>query len=370
MGHAKQSRVAIIGAGIFGVSCALELAKENDVVVFEQQADIMSVGTKGNQYRHHYGFHYPRSKETVVQCKAAESDFRGLWREAIIEGIPAFYAVAKNGSKVTAPEFLDFCDQMNLVYKQAYPEKKLLNRDSVSLCIETTEPVYDSEKMRKMGYDMIAQKSTIDLRLASAIVGGSVDQTSGKKRLQVRSNKNDTFEEFDFVVNATYANHNLFRGWFGFPTIDLEFRLKELPIIRLPKMSPAAVTIMDGPFVTIVPVGHSGLYTLGDVPRSIIEVSHSWGGIPWTAKYMNAISSRFSEMKIADEYFIPIIAEAEYVRSMFSVLPVLPDRLETDERLTAVTYHGSGCWSVLEGKIVTCVTAAKQIVRELALEHP
>ena len=66
-----------------------------------------------------------------------------------------------------------------------------------------------------------------------------------------------------------------------------------------------------------------------------------------------------------DIAFMPIVEKAKYVKSIFSVLPIQPHAHDTDARLTIVTNHGEGCWSVFEGKIITCVSAAKEIARNL-----
>lgn len=365
MANNFKKKVAIIGGGIFGVSCAMELASDFEVVVFEQADDVMNKGTFANQYRHHYGFHYPRSKETVKQCVDAQASFRSRWQEAIIEDIPSYYAVAKEGSKVTGNEFLKFCDEMGLKYEEKYPDSEFLNHDAVELCILSNEPVYDIYKLKSLAKENLNKNKFTTLKLSSQVIGGKYDESTGKKVLTILSAGNTYEEEFDFVVNATYANQNLFKNWLGFPAIEIEFRLKEVPIIKLPTNVCEAVTVMDGPFVTIVPIGHSGLYTFGDVPRSILETKFSTGGVPWTQEYINSLPTRFEEMKQVNPYYIPIIAKAEYVKSMYAVLPILPKSDDTDKRLTMITNHGRGCWSVFEGKIVTAVQAAREVVNNI-----
>lgn len=357
----SKQKAAIIGAGIFGVSCALELADEFEVHIFEQEDDIMNKGTFANQYRHHYGFHYPRSKETVQQCLDAESSFRSRWSDAIIEDIPSYYAIAKEGSKVTADKFLHFCNEMGLKYEMKYPDSDFLNKEMVDLCILTKEPIYDIYKLKKISKSLLSSNDSTKLHLSSKVIGAKIDDSTGKKILTILNSGVERQESFDYVVNATYANQNLFKHWLGFPELEIEFRLKEVPVIKLPTDILEAVTIMDGPFVTIVPIGHSGYYTFGDVGRSIRETKLSTGGIPWTQQYIDSLPTLFEEMKMANTYYIPIIKEAEYIKSMYAVLPTLPSAEKTDARVTTVTEHGSGCWSVFEGKIVTSVATAREV---------
>ena len=57
-------KIAIIGAGIFGITAAIKLSKFKDfnVDVFEKCNSIFQGATYANHNRHHYGFHYPRSQ--------------------------------------------------------------------------------------------------------------------------------------------------------------------------------------------------------------------------------------------------------------------------------------------------------------------
>lgn len=357
----RRPRIAIVGAGIFGISCALELSKFGDVFLFEQRDDIMTGGTYGNQYRHHFGYHYPRSPETVRQCQAAESDFQSVWEEAIKKDFPAYYAIAKSNSKVSAEQFLEFCCQLSLPAEVAYPSEEFLNREAVVTCIKTSEPAYDYESLKMLAREKITANPAIALKVGHRVVKGEIDQKTKEKTFFIETDAGAYAESFDLAVNAMYGNHNLFCQWFNFPVDDLEFRLKEIVVIRLPTTERLAITVVDGPFVTIVPLRESGLFTLGDVPRSIHGTRVSSGGIPWSVKEISSLVSHFPEMKANNPFFIPLIAQAEYVRSIYTVLPVRTDSHATDARLTSVTSHGFGCWSVFEGKIVTCVSSAKKI---------
>ena len=53
-------RIAIIGAGFFGLSLGLFLSKKNSVDVFEKENTILKGASAGNQFRFHLGYHYPR----------------------------------------------------------------------------------------------------------------------------------------------------------------------------------------------------------------------------------------------------------------------------------------------------------------------
>lgn len=361
----NRPRVAIVGGGIFGVSCALELGAFCEVTLYERRNDIMGEGTHGNQYRHHYGYHYPRSPETVFQCKAAEEDFAAVWGHSLVRDFPAYYAVAKDGSRVSPDEFLLFCDRNGLPYTIEYPPEEFLNRNAVGVCIRTAEPVYSYDALKKSGKQRLASQPDIAVKLGHRVAAGRIDHGTGQKIFTLATQEGTYEESFDYAVNAMYASHNSFCRWFGFPAPTLEFRLKEIVVVKLPIEELIAVTVMDGPFATLVPTPAPGIFTFGDVGRSIHDVRFGSGELPWTAEEVRGFRTRFPDMQAHAPELMPLMARAEYVRSMFSVLPIMPNSGVTDARLTAVTSHGSGCWSVFEGKIVTCVRAAKKIAEEI-----
>lgn len=364
----NRPKVAIIGAGIFGISCALELGATCHVTVYEQNSEIMRGGTYGNQYRHHYGYHYPRSPETVRQCQVAEKDFVGVWGMAIISDFPAYYAIASEGSKTTTEQFFTFCEALKLSYEISYPSEDFLDQRHVETCVKTKEPVYDYSRLRKLAKDKILSNPLVQIKLGNTVVGCELSETNNTKHLSVKAMGELYRESFDYVINATYANYNVFCNWLGFAALPLEFRLKELVVVALPRPEFLAVTVMDGPFVTLVPMVERGRYTLGDVVRSIHDIKNYTACPPWSKDDINGRVSRFPEMKESNPFFIPIIKDAEYIQSIFSILPIRPNSDATDKRITSVTNHGRGCWSVFEGKIITCVSAAKKIKEELMKE--
>ena len=65
-----MSKVAVIGAGAFGVTIAIELAnKGHSILLFEKDGEILMGATAKSQNRLHLGLHYPRDLETAIQSK-------------------------------------------------------------------------------------------------------------------------------------------------------------------------------------------------------------------------------------------------------------------------------------------------------------
>ena len=62
-------KIAIVGAGFFGTTSAIILAKKHKVHLYEKENDILLGASKKNQLRFHLGYHYPRSIKTVDEIK-------------------------------------------------------------------------------------------------------------------------------------------------------------------------------------------------------------------------------------------------------------------------------------------------------------
>ena len=70
--------IAIIGSGFFGASCAIKLAKKHKVDIFEKKKYILCGASRANQFRFHLGYHYPRSKKTMLEIKKNFGLFKKL----------------------------------------------------------------------------------------------------------------------------------------------------------------------------------------------------------------------------------------------------------------------------------------------------
>lgn len=356
-----KPKVVIIGGGIFGVSIARELAGFSEVTLFERDKDIFGGATWGNQQRHHYGYHYHQSDETAEQCKMAKKDFEAVWGEGLLEEFPNYYGISKTGSKLNPEAFKAFCRKHSLPYKEEWPSRDVVNRGEIAACFKTLEPVYDYERLKSAAKSEL-RSCGIDLRVDQEVKKGDI---ADEQKIFTISKAGKIYtEEFDYAINATYADINVFCNWFKFPHQEIEFRLKELLLVRLPGISPWGLTVMDN-FISLLPTGRQGVYTLGDVVNSRHAQTSSAGGIPWSKQELSQFASNKQILIDEGSRFSPVLRKAEFLESLWTVLPVKAGSGHIDDRLTEVVDHGQGCWSVFGGKIITCVTAAKQLAATL-----
>ena len=108
--------IAVVGAGIFGSTAAIKLARAgHHVRLYEMLDDVLLSASGINQYRLHRGYHYPRSGETVKAILQAEKSFKSEYGSAVFgDGDPHVYAIASKESLTSARDYIKFCDTHEL----------------------------------------------------------------------------------------------------------------------------------------------------------------------------------------------------------------------------------------------------------------
>jgi predicted dehydrogenase len=352
----SRPRVAVIGGGIFGATCAIELGRFCDVTLFERHAELMTEASYLNQWRHHSGFHYPRSPLTVQEVKEARDEFMERYGGAVISDFPSYYCTSAYAREITAERYLAICSANGLNFERVPPPANVLAEGTVSLCLKTDEGVLDFDRLKKVIEGELAACPRVRLRRSTEVVGGDFDR-EGSKRLAFRDANGLREETFDFVVNATYANRNLLPGWFGFRVRPLRFDLLEMLVLELdlPRVS---VTVLDGPFTSLLSMGRGNRFMLSHIHQSVLKSAVTTDGAP--PAWGTFGSNRAGLVRHASRY-IPAVARAPVVESRYGVRAVHAHSEDFDGRPTVVTDHGFGCWSVLGGKIITCVRNAREI---------
>ena len=340
-------KIAVVGGGIFGCTIAWKLAKNGyNVTLLEKNNDIITQASNINQYRLHKGYHYPRSTETALQSQLGEKSFLKEYSDSIVNGdIEHYYCIAKKDSLVSADQYKDFLNNINL----SYEEKKLdfICKNVVDLTVKVNEYLFDPNKLKQICWEKL-EKYNVDVIL----------------------NQNE-FESksFDYVINATYSNLNKF-----LPTKlqkDYQFELCEKPVIKLPKQyKNKSVVIMDGPFMCIDPLGDSGLHVMGNVVHAIHNTNV--GKFPeYDEKFDKLLNKGIVEnpsitnidkfIESAKTFFVDI-DKAKHIGSMFTFRTVLPNRDNDDARPTLVENVTDKIFNVFSGKIGTCVSSAEKLM--------
>lgn len=361
-----MKKIAIIGAGIFGSTTALELEKTGkfDISLFERHSRVLDEATSKNLLRAHFGYHYPRSGDTAQECIKSDMSFKKDFAGCISGNFPSYYAVAKEGSKTTPENFLKFCDENKMPYEISWPSEEWLDRSKISLCIKTNEPVYDPDKLREIVTNRL-NSTSIKLLLNNRIVGGGVQ--GGKKRLMIKSSKGLNEGEFDIVVGAVYSHLNEFSKWFNFPTKDVRYQLFEILEINLPTAERLGIIVVDGNYSAFLPNGFKNNFRLANAGESVIKkIVSDYLDID-KLEEENKISVKDDILNRA-KYFYPIMERAEIVKSIYLTQLVKAHVENTDERPSEIIFYGNGIYSIFAGKVVTCLETAKEIAEMIEKE--
>lgn len=340
-------KVAVVGAGIFGITSALKLDKAgHEVHLFEKKDNILMEASLGNQFRLHRGYHYPRSDDTVRDLLESVPDFEEFYGSAIIRSFDHFYCIAKENSLVSASEYLDFCERNSLEYD--VEETDFTKNENIQLSIRAEEGIISYYELQRVCKEKLA--------------------VSGIKFYFMEEFTNSCLDDFDVCVNCTYSNLNDLSG----KKRNYQFELCEKICVQLPnRMRNVSIVIMDGPFMCADPFMNNW-HLLGNVVHAIH--SRNVGTAPHIpGKYKPYMGQGFVDVKDISNFdkfiesgkeFIPDLEKAEYIGSKFVVRAVLPNVDDTDERPTIVSKNGKVI-DVFSGKIDTCVSAANKVVRLL-----
>ncbi|MFH1311217.1 MAG: FAD-dependent oxidoreductase [Nanoarchaeota archaeon] len=352
----ENTKIAVIGGGIFGSSIALELSKNFRVTLYERSGELLSGASTNNHLRHHGGYHYPRSKGTAIECLKSRESFEREYGACIIRPFNHYHAIAKEDSKTTPGNYLKFCEELGLPYEIINIDDNLINKEKVSMIVKVAEYAYDPKKMLEIIKEKL-KSSSVKVKLNNKIIGGEIK--NNKKILKIESPLGNLEEEFDFVINATYHNFNNFNKWFGLPRKDTLYELVEMIEIELPIKEKLGLSIFDGQFSTIMPRAEEGRFTLVHIRESVISDFVSDNLDP-EVMLSNIKSNQENILKAAIADF-PILKEARIIRPIYVIRAIKANIEDTDERPSEITNYGKGLITVFSGKVVTCVDIAQRV---------
>ena len=341
-------KIAVIGAGIFGITTAIKLARQHDVSIFERNSDILKGASDVNQCRIHRGYHYPRSPKTTLQVLNSEVEFLEEFSDAVINGTENYYCISKSDSYITSDDYINFCKKHNLEFSKINLD--IVDTNSVDLCIKVKEKLFDYEKLKKNCWQKL--------------------NASGVKVLLNTKADKEVFEKFDFVVIATYADINSLLNNYKEKQHNYQFEICEKIFLELPQeFHNKSIVIMDGPFLSIDPVGTKNYFIIGDVVNTVH--SRNVGKFPKIdEKFLPLLDKGliknppFTKLNLfldSGSRFFPKFNEAKYVGSSFSIKTVLPEANSTDDRPTLVERIDENIITIFSGKISTCMDAANQV---------
>lgn len=357
----------IIGAGLYGLYAALFCAKQGErVFVVEKDPAPFMRATYINQARVHMGYHYPRSLSTAVKSAGYYNRFHEDYGFCIHDRFEQIYATSSQFSWTNAGEFVKFCKDADIFCEEVKPSR-YFKEGFCDGAFLTREDTYDAMILRDYFVEELG-------RFENATISYNMELRAIEKRkdhFEITLGNGDKIQS-GFVLNATYASVNQIQNMIGFEPFKIKYELCEIILCDVSKeLKDIGITVMDGPFFSIMPFGKTGLHSLTSVTFTPHDVSYDetpqfkcqdkCDGYCSHARlgncnecvakpasawpYMSSLAKKYMK----DEYGFT------YQKSLFSMKPILKTTEIDDSRPTVIkTFSNEPTFiSVLSGKINT-----------------
>lgn len=263
----------IIGGGIFGAYAALYLAKRgHQVCIIEKEAALLQKASIVNQARLHSGYHYPRSVATARMSDDNKLRFTAEHKPFINFTFEKYYAIDRFGSFTDGQQFERFCNYINIKCDRIY-EHPLFNFNRIDALYATTEYSFDPILIAKYYKKKLEEEKNITILLSTRVLSAEAIGQNWNVEVQSLTSYSRLLTSAQ-VINATYSGSNAINRLFGVPDIQLMHEISEIAFITSLQVKNMGLTVMDGPFGSIMPYGLSGLLSLSSVAYTHHKVSY------------------------------------------------------------------------------------------------
>lgn len=354
----------IIGGGFFGCSVALELKKYlKSVLIIEKETDLLQRASYINQARVHNGYHYPRSILTAFRSRINLPHFVNDYQECIVSNFENYYAVGQKFSKVNANQFKIFCQRIGASLEIAPKTiKKEFNSSLIEEVFLVKEYVFDAIKLKEQVKDKLANQQ-ININYNSEVIKLQTNLNNSEEidiiYQEKLAEKNINLQTISakYVFNCTYSAINKILQYSHLTTIPLKHELTEMALIKVPEtLKNCAITVMCGPFFSIMPFPSLGLHTLSHVrytPHFYWQDTENYLKIMDINELKTVVKSNYIYMIKDAQRYLSILKNCSYVDSLWEIKTVLPQSEIDDSRPILFQRHQKlpNLISILGGKI-------------------
>ncbi|NBJ92732.1 FAD-dependent oxidoreductase [Parablautia muri] len=374
----------IIGAGLYGLYGARFCAQRGQhVLVLEYDKEPFGRATYINQARVHMGYHYPRSLTTAVKSAGYFRRFVEDFGFCIHDAFEQIYATSDKFSWTSAKQFQEFCKAADIKCEEA-AASKYFKPGMCDGAFLTEEYTYDAKVLQHFFENELNENTNVEIEYGVRIK--RLVKLEKSFRVEVEDGK--CFEA-PYVLNATYASVNqvidrvegVEKEFFG-----IKYELCEIILCKpSDALKKIGITVMDGPFFSIMPFGQTGLHSLTAVtftphvtsyepkPKFSCQKGMEQGKNKCTPDELGNCSecphkpdSAWPYMShLADKYMKPEYGYS-YMQSLYSMKPILKSSEVDDSRPTAIRVMSREpvFVSVLSGKINTVYDLDEYLVME------
>lgn len=264
----------IIGGGIFGCYAAHYLSgKGYRIALIEKEKDLFKKASIVNQARLHGGYHYPRSVATARMSDDNKARFTAEHAAYINQSFEKYYAIDKYGSMTDAAQFERFCKYIQIKCERQHGHP-LFNYDRIEALYLTKEFSFDPILIAAHYKGLMSAAKSIDVFLYHQITEGVKDGQQWQVQVKALESGKQQNLISPAVINATYAGSNAVNRQFGMKDIQLMHEISEMAFVTSPQIGHIGLTVMDGPFGSLMPYGKSGLLSLSSVAYTHHKVSY------------------------------------------------------------------------------------------------
>ena len=322
----------IFGAGIYGLYSALTCARQGQrILVLERDSNAFMRATYINQARVHMGYHYPRSKMTALKSAHYFQRFCEDYGFCIKHDFKQIYATSAALSWTNATAFQKFCEDSNIPCERIN-ENEYFRTGLCDGAFLTEEYTYDAMILRDYFLEELKNSGCVDI---------------------LYNQSNIKYELCEIIL------------------CEVDEKLKDI-----------GLTVMDGPFFSIMPFGKTGYHSLTSVTFTPHITSYDETATFGCQRYSNGIctpehlancntcpakpESAWPYMsQLARKYMLPDL-KFTYVKSLFSMKPILKVAEIDDSRPTMIKVEKQNPTfvSAFSGKINTIYDLDEVLLNE------
>ena len=355
---APAQDAVIIGGGFYGAVIAIYLARQrgfNRIVLVEREPALLTRASYNNQARVHNGYHYPRSFTTAYRSRVNLPKFVRDFPHAVSQDFTKLYAIARRNSKVTAKQFQRFCRDIGANINPVEPAlRTLFEPRLIEEVFAVEEYAFDAAQLARWAASEL-NDCGVQVRFETSATAISAGPSSTLNVAIQADGQAEALIQCSFVFNCCYSGLNQLAGDFAGTQTRLKHEITEMALMQAPPaLQGLGITVMDGPFFSMMPFPARGLHTLSHVRYT----PHlHWHDSPGTNPYEKLNNyerhSRFDRMLRDAGRYVPTLLGAKHIESIFEVKTVLLKNEGDDGRPILFEKHPElpGCYSVLGGKI-------------------
>jgi len=245
-----MKRIAIIGAGWFGLHITRYLKNNNfDVTLLEKEDDILKGSSSKNQNRLHLGFHYSRNQKTRLKNFKNNKSFISEYNHLVEDIKYNIYTVLNDKSIVDFGTYTSIFSNEGIPFK-LYNDNPYLIKD-IEGSITCDEKVFNIDKTKNFFWNELKECIILNYNISSIKYENKKYNING--------------EVYDGVINCT---NNHFDG-IKISNIFYEKCVTLIYECTNKNLLDKSLTLVDGEFYSIYP------YTKGDNLFTVTHVKYT-----------------------------------------------------------------------------------------------